>query len=113
MLSPESIRLDEKFDSSLVRISIISMKNDVGQAFRRKPRTCRGPIFHAHEVTDKPQVEAHLYAGAGILSKPFLSFFLKKIYCKYPQHIEVFLLFAHYIQKLCKISSLFASLKGF
>ena len=113
MLSPESIGLHEKFDSSLVRISIVSMKNDAGQAFRRKPRTCRGPRFHAHEVTDKPQVEAHLYAGAGILSKPFLSFFLKKIYCKYPQHIEVFLLFAYYIQKLCKISSLFASLKGF
>jgi len=113
MLSPEPIGSDEKFDSSLVRISIDSMKNYVGQAFRRKPRTCRGPRFHAHGVTDKPQVEAHLYAGAGILSKPFLSFFLKKIYCKYPQHIEVFLLFAYYIQKLCKISSLFASLKGF
>ena len=36
MLSPESIRLDEKFDSSLVRISIVFMKSDVGQAFRRK-----------------------------------------------------------------------------
>ena len=51
------------------------MKNDVGQAFRRKPRTCRGPKFHAHEDTDKIHVEAHLYAGASILSKPFLSFF--------------------------------------
>ena len=71
-----------------------------------KPRTCRGPRFHAHEVTDKTQVDALLYAGAGILSKPFLSFFLKKIYCKYPQHIVVFLLFAHYIKKSCKISSL-------
>ena len=55
------------------------MKNDVGQAFRIKPRTYWRPRFHAQEVTDKPQVKAHLYAGAGILSKPFLSFFLKKI----------------------------------
>ena len=66
---------DEKFDSSLVRISIDSMKIYDGQAFRRKPRTCRGPKLHAHEVTDRPQVEAHLYAGTEILSKPFLSFF--------------------------------------
>ena len=54
-----------------------------------------------------------LYAGAGILSKPFLSFFLKKIYCKYPQHLEVFLLFVHYIQKSCKISSLLAPFEVF
>ena len=78
MLSPESIGSDEIFDNSLVMISINSMKNDTGQAFRRKPRTCRGPKFHAHEDTDKLHVEAHLYAGARILSKPFLSFFLKK-----------------------------------
>lgn len=66
---------DEKFDSSLVRISIDSMKIYDGQAFRRKPRTCRGPKLHAQEVTDRPYVEAHLYSGTEILSKPFLSFF--------------------------------------
>ena len=76
MLSPETtMGTDEKFDSSLVRTSIDSMKLLVGQAFRRKPRTCRGPKFHAQKVTDRPNVEAHLYAAGKILSKPFLSFF--------------------------------------
>ena len=76
MLSPESTKgTDEKFDSNLVRISIDSMKIYDGQAFRRKTRTCRGPKLHAQGVTDKPHVEANLYAGTEILSKPFLSFF--------------------------------------
>ena len=89
MFSPESIRLDEKFDSSLVRISIISMKNDVGQAFRRKPRTCRGPIFHAHEVTDKPQVEAHFICGCWDTVKAFFKFFSKKNLLKIPPTYRV------------------------
>ena len=64
MLPPETtIGSDEKLNYSLVRINIDSMKIYIGQAFRRKPRTCRGPKLHAQKVTDIPNVEAHLYAA--------------------------------------------------
>jgi hypothetical protein len=113
MLSPETtMGTDEKFDSSLVRISIDSMKIYNGQAFRRKPRACRGPKLHAQKVTDRPNVEAHLYAAGKILSKPFLSFFLKKFFGKYPLHIEGFFLWTHYIQKSYKINRLPTSSRG-
>ena len=58
---------------------------------------------HAQKVTDRPNVEAHLYAGASMLSKPFFSFSLKNIPAEHPPHIEVIFHKTHHMRKSDKI----------